>query len=84
MREGKLKKLSSHDRADGVNPEVATTGVAKSVAVKSGEGFVAAGFEFTTEDVASHGVSFYRPIPVVASWKNGDAVFFDFFESGCT
>ncbi len=84
LREGKLKKLSSHDRADGVNPEVATTGVAKSVAVKSREGFIAAGFEFTTEDVASHSLSFYRSIPVLASWKNWDAIFFDFFESGCT
>lgn len=54
LRKGKRQEFLSHDRADGVDTEVAGAGMAKSVPVEPGEGVVAAGFKFASENISSH------------------------------
>ena len=54
IEHGKIEELTRHLRAHGMQPDIARSGAAESIPIKSGERITAARFQLSSENVCRH------------------------------
>ena len=54
LQHGEIEKLTCHFRANGVQPDIAGTGLAETVTIKSRQRVTAAALQFCSEHIGRH------------------------------